>query len=51
MPMCAGQYKSDSPADILNPSLTNLAPLDTAFWQQAQEELSSHGLRVLALCR
>jgi hypothetical protein len=28
-----------------------LAPLDVEFWQSAQEELSSQGLRVLALCR
>lgn len=49
--MCCGQLKSDSLTDISALSPADLAPLDTAFWQSAQEELSSQGLRVLALCR
>lgn len=49
--MCCGQLKSDSLKDIDAASKSDLAPLDTAFWSQAQEELSSQGLRVLALCR
>jgi hypothetical protein len=32
-----------------DPSTT--APLDPAFWNATQEELSAQGLRVLALCR
>jgi hypothetical protein len=51
MPMCCGQLKSDSLADINNASAADLAPLDTAFWSKQQEDLSSQGLRVLALCR
>lgn len=51
MPMCAGQLKGDSLQDINNATAADLAPLDTAFWCKQQEELSSQGLRVLALCR
>lgn len=51
MPMCAGQLRSDSLDDINNSSLASLAPLDLDFWRTAQEELSSQGLRVLAICK
>jgi magnesium-transporting ATPase (P-type) len=51
MPMCVGQFKSDSLADINVGSTTPLAPLNGAYWEKEQEELSSKGLRVLALCR
>lgn len=51
MPMCCGQLKSDSLSDIDAASSADLAPLDTDFWSKQQEELSSQGLRVLALCR
>jgi hypothetical protein len=49
--MCCGQLKSDSLTEINNASAADLAPLDTAFWSKQQEDLSSQGLRVLALCR
>ena len=49
--MCCGQLKSDSLSDIDAASPADLAPLDKDFWSKAQEELSSQGLRVLALCR
>lgn len=49
--MCCGQLKSDSLAETNNASAADLAPLDTAFWSKQQEDLSSQGLRVLALCR
>jgi magnesium-transporting ATPase (P-type) len=49
MPMCCGQLKTDDPAAVA--AATDLAPLDTTYWSQAQEELSSQGLRVLALCK
>lgn len=48
MPMCAGQLKGDTLADV---HTNSMAPLDTGFWQHAQEQLSSRGLRVLALCK
>jgi magnesium-transporting ATPase (P-type) len=44
MPLCQSQVVSD---DVNVPH----APLDLAFWQQRQAQLSSKGLRVLALCR
>lgn len=49
MPMCIGQLRSDSVAAV--DATTDLAPLDTPYWSKAQEELSSQGLRVLALCK
>ncbi|WIA15444.1 hypothetical protein OEZ85_002091 [Tetradesmus obliquus] len=51
MPMCCGQLRSDSLADIDAASPDDFAPLDLEFWRKAQEDLSSEGLRVLALCR
>ncbi|GBF92410.1 carbonate dehydratase [Raphidocelis subcapitata] len=51
MPMCKGQLKGDGPEHFAATGPSALAPLDAAFWRQAQEELSSQGLRVLALCR
>jgi magnesium-transporting ATPase (P-type) len=51
MPMCCGQLRSDALADIDAASLADFAPLDLEFWRKAQEDLSSEGLRVLALCR
>lgn len=38
-------------ADINDATAADLAPLDSDFWSKQQEELSSQGLRVLALCR
>jgi magnesium-transporting ATPase (P-type) len=43
MPMCTRQVVGDS--------LTGTEPFDREFWSKAQAELSSQGLRVLALCR
>ena len=53
MPMCAGQLTGDSVAELESAGAVGakLAPLDNAFWTKAQEELSSQGLRVLALCK
>jgi hypothetical protein len=51
MPMCCGQLVSDSLTDIEAANPKQWAGLDLGFWQKAQEELSSQGLRVLALCR
>lgn len=51
MPMCVGQLRSDAVADISTNERSRWAPLHTAYWSRAQEELSSRGLRVLALCR
>jgi magnesium-transporting ATPase (P-type) len=53
LPMCCGQLAGDGPAQVaarVN-AKAKLAPLDTAMWSAAQAELSSQGLRVLALCR
>ncbi|KAI8465790.1 MAG: cation transporting ATPase [Monoraphidium minutum] len=43
LPICKSQFTSDD--------LSKSAPIDVAFWNDAQSELSSQGLRVLALCR
>eukprot|EP00882_Tetradesmus_deserticola_P009077 GHRQ01009576.1.p1 GENE.GHRQ01009576.1~~GHRQ01009576.1.p1 ORF type:complete len:554 (+),score=246.57 GHRQ01009576.1:243-1904(+) len=51
MPMCRGQLAGDGSAASADSAGGELAPLDVEFWQAAQEELSSQGLRVLALCR
>lgn len=51
LPMCAGQLTGDDVGQIAAYSSADLAPLDGEFWRQKQEELSSQGLRVLALCR
>jgi hypothetical protein len=53
MPMCAGQLSGDSAEELetAGGAGAKLAPLDTAFWTKAQEDLSSEGLRVLALCK
>jgi magnesium-transporting ATPase (P-type) len=51
MPMCRGQLAGDGGAASAGSAGAELAPLDLEFWQRAQEELSSQGLRVLALCR
>jgi magnesium-transporting ATPase (P-type) len=60
LPMCCGQLAEDSGAASAATAAAAasggepaaaLAPLDVEFWQQCQEELSSQGLRVLALCR
>lgn len=42
LPLCSSQLGVNGEAG---------QPLDPHFWRQAQEELSSQGLRVLALCR
>ena len=47
MPMCSGQLRGDAAAHMANP----LVALDKGAWEHAQEELSSKGLRVLAICR
>jgi magnesium-transporting ATPase (P-type) len=44
MPLCHSQVVGD---DVKVPH----APLDLGFWQEQQAQLSSKGLRVLALCR
>jgi magnesium-transporting ATPase (P-type) len=51
LPMCRGQLAGDGGAASVGSACAELAPLDVEFWQSAQEELSSQGLRVLALCR
>jgi magnesium-transporting ATPase (P-type) len=52
LPMCSGQLAGDGGAASAGVSAAaSLAPLDVDFWQRCQEELSSQGLRVLALCR
>ncbi|KAI8475578.1 MAG: cation transporting ATPase [Monoraphidium minutum] len=53
LPMCGGQLVSDDPQEVEAAGSTagRVAPLDAAFWTKAQEELSSQGLRVLALCK
>ena len=48
MPMCVCQLKGDTIQDINGDAM---AHLDADFWRHAQEQLSSRGLRVLALCR
>eukprot|EP00879_Flechtneria_rotunda_P004077 GHRR01004322.1.p1 GENE.GHRR01004322.1~~GHRR01004322.1.p1 ORF type:complete len:859 (+),score=261.06 GHRR01004322.1:236-2812(+) len=50
-PMCKGQLKGDSPQDIDASSDVAMAPMDDAFWREHQDQLSSQGLRILALCR
>jgi magnesium-transporting ATPase (P-type) len=49
MHLCATQVAPAGPAGT--GSDVHTVPLDPSFWQQAQAELSSKGLRVLALCR
>lgn len=44
LPMCSSQIRGDDLA-------SGTAPLDSEFWKHQQAELSSQGLRVLALCR
>uniref|UniRef100_A0A383V2S6 Cation-transporting P-type ATPase N-terminal domain-containing protein n=1 Tax=Tetradesmus obliquus TaxID=3088 RepID=A0A383V2S6_TETOB len=44
LPLCKSQVAGD---DVSMPA----APLDLGFWQEQQAQLSSKGLRVLALCR
>jgi magnesium-transporting ATPase (P-type) len=44
MPLCTSQVMG-------NDFNAATKPLDKVFWQQAQADLSSQGLRVLALCR
>ncbi|KAI8475580.1 MAG: calcium transporting ATPase [Monoraphidium minutum] len=53
LPMCGGQLVSDDPQEVeaAGSKAGRVAPLDAAFWTKAQEELSSQGLRVLALCK
>eukprot|EP00775_Hariotina_reticulata_P004052 gene4052-4299_t len=48
-PMCCNQLPDDSAATVTGN--VQGAPLQVDFWLQAQEELSSQGLRVLALCK
>ena len=38
-------------AQVAGDDQPQLARLDLHFWQQAQADLSSQGLRVIALCR
>ncbi len=47
--MCAGQLKGDGVQHLAEGAA--LDALDSQAWMQAQEHLSSKGLRVLALCR
>ncbi|KAG1666905.1 hypothetical protein FOA52_005965 [Chlamydomonas sp. UWO 241] len=48
LPMCSGQLTGDSLAQIKS---HEQAPLNEKYWEKAQEQLSSKGLRVLAVCR
>ncbi len=43
--------RSCSLPQVVDDDLSRTAPLDAAWWQQQQAELSKQGLRVLALCR
>lgn len=51
MPMCVGQLRGDAPDQLSAAGRDGWDALDAKFWRHAQEELSSQGLRVLALCR
>jgi magnesium-transporting ATPase (P-type) len=53
LPMCRGQLAGDALAQVTAPvnAKSKLAPLDADFWAKAQADLSSQGLRVLAVCR
>lgn len=51
LPMCASQLKGAGLSQVNAMRSSDLSPVDPQFWLQAQEELSSQGLRVLALCR
>ncbi|KAF8062005.1 calcium-transporting ATPase 1 [Scenedesmus sp. PABB004] len=48
-PMCCSQLADDGLATVAGAG--GSVPLTLPFWTAAQEELSSQGLRVLALCR
>jgi magnesium-transporting ATPase (P-type) len=48
-PLCQDQLPDDSAAAVTGN--VKGAPLKLDFWLTAQEELSSQGLRVLALCK
>lgn len=48
-PMCSSQLANDEVGTVSG--TTGTAPLRLEYWLKAQEELSSQGLRVLALCR
>jgi magnesium-transporting ATPase (P-type) len=48
-PMCCAQLADDSLQTITGTQ--GNVPFTEGFWIQAQEQLSSQGLRVLALCR
>ncbi|KIY95681.1 ATPase, P-type (transporting), HAD superfamily, subfamily IC [Monoraphidium neglectum] len=54
LPMCSAQLRGDGAAEVEGAGLEGsaaTAPLEEGMWVRAQEELSSQGLRVLALCR
>jgi magnesium-transporting ATPase (P-type) len=54
LPMCSAQLRGDGAAEVEGAGLEGsaaTAPLEEGMWVKAQEELSSQGLRVLALCR
>jgi len=36
---------------VMGDDLSKTAPLNLAFWEQAQSELAGKGLRILTLCR
>eukprot|EP00878_Enallax_costatus_P000946 GHUV01001076.1.p1 GENE.GHUV01001076.1~~GHUV01001076.1.p1 ORF type:complete len:1052 (+),score=317.95 GHUV01001076.1:265-3420(+) len=49
LPLCKRQLADDAVATVNQ--MDGTAPLQPNFWQTAQEQLSSQGLRVLAICR
>lgn len=49
LPLCKSQLADDGLAAVNE--VDGTAPLQAGFWQTAQEQLSSQGLRVLAICR
>lgn len=50
-PLCCSQLVDDSLEAITDPKPHHSVAFQEGFWVQAQEQLSSQGLRVLALCR
>jgi magnesium-transporting ATPase (P-type) len=52
MPLCNSQLADDDLETIKGGhGSSGVVPLQPGFWQTAQEQLSSQGLRVLAICR
>lgn len=49
LPLCKSQLSDDEGSTVSN--VDGTMPIQPHFWQRAQEQLSSQGLRVLAICR